>query len=117
MANPVFNQCPFALDICRIRGDTAAFSFDLKNPDSTDRTITGFTYLLTVDTLESPPDNTTQVFQLTGVEVSPIVTFTQTTDDADNLGDFFYDVEEIDGSSLIRTIIKGNFQMLQDITK
>jgi hypothetical protein len=54
------NQLPSALSLCRIRGDTFPFTICLEiNGAPLD--ITGFTIVLTVDELEEPPDNTTQI--------------------------------------------------------
>lgn len=83
--------------------------------------IAGHTFLLTVDTLADPPDNTTEVFQVTGVitdAVNGIVEFPLTNSDADNVGNFFFDIQMTETSSGKKdTVMNGSFNMEQDITK
>jgi hypothetical protein len=83
--------------------------------------ITGFTVVLTVDELEEPPDNTTQIFQSTGVITDGPggkVAFTLTDPQAATPpGDYYYDMQYTDLASKIRTFAKGTWQVLQDITK
>jgi len=84
--------------------------------------ITGYSFLLTVDTLQSPPDDTTKVFDVVGVlngdPTTGKVSFTPTVTDTNKTpGSYFYDVEMTDASSNIRTIAKSKWKMLQDISK
>lgn len=117
----LLNACPVPIDICVSRGDTRPFSFLLTSSGSA-RTITGFTYTLTVDTLENPTDTNTNVFALTGSVSSTetgVVSFAMTTSQADQspTTPHFFDVQETDGASDILTIIKGKYTFDQDITK
>jgi len=84
--------------------------------------VTGNTFLLTVNTLKDPPDNTTEVFQITGVVVPDQVNnkgeveFTPSTSDADNLGRFFFDIE-LTSATKPHTPIKGSYNVNQKITQ
>lgn len=84
--------------------------------------ITGATFIMTVSTLRDPPDNTTDLFQITGIPNADQVTnkgkvdFPLTDDDADNLGSFFFDVQMKSGVKR-STVMKDRFTFDQDITK
>ena len=108
--------------ITRFRGDTHPLTFALTDnaTPAVAIDITGFTFLLTVDTLEEPADALTNVFSVAGDIVSGVggtFKFTLTTGQADNLGEFFFDIEMIDAASAIRTIDKDTWTWTQDITK
>lgn len=114
------SQLPFALNLCRVRGDTFPFIVTIE-VDDVPLDITGFTIVLTVDTREEPPDATTVVFQASGVVTNgPAgqVTFSLTGPQAATTpGDYFYDMQYTDLGSKIRTFAKGTWTVLQDITK
>jgi len=81
--------------------------------------ITGATFIMTISTLRDPPDNTTDLFQITGVitdATNGVVDFPLTDDDADNLGSFFFDVQMKSGVKR-STVMKDRFTFDQDITK
>ena len=108
-------------DIIRKRGDTYADEFKIVS-DTTGSVIdiTDHTFLLTVDPEEKPTDTTNNIFQITGVitEASNgLVSFTPTVAQADNLGNFFYDLQMTEPDGKIRTIESGVFEIVQDITK
>jgi len=108
--------------ITRFRGDTHPLTFALTDnaTPAVAIDITGFTFLLTVDTLEEPGDALTNVFSIAGVIDSGVggtFKFTLTAPQADNLGEFFYDIELTDTASAIRTIAKDAWTWEQDITK
>ena len=108
------------INITRARGDTYRIRITF-TVDGLRLDLTGATLLLTVNSEENPVDATNQLFQLTGAifgdEKDGVVDFTQTTDDADNVGEFFHDVQMTAVGGEIRTLIKGQFLMVQDITK
>ena len=114
-------SCVQEHNICRKRGDTHPEVFQLKqNGVAVD--ITGDTFRLTVATRPDPPDNSFQVFQLTGsilVAASGTFQFTPNTTQADqNPGTYYYDVQWIENTSgQIRTILAGTWTFEQDITK
>ncbi len=119
MATPKLDICPFEANICMSRGDSKTFGFNMFEEDgTTPRTITGFTYLLTVNVKKKPEAADPIVFQLTGTEVSPVVSFSPTDANTDiTPKKYYFDVQEINGSGEKRTVIKGEFVIEQDITK
>lgn len=113
--------CVPEVKICRTRGDTFPFDIFLKDAAGVAIDVTGSTFLLSVNTLSDPPDISTQLFQLVGAIVAPgtngQVRFTPTTPDANQTpGTYFYDIQWTAGSS-IRTILRGEWEVEQDITK
>ena len=57
--------------------------------------------------------------QLTGVLPDPltgVVTFTPTELEADFIGDYYYDIQMVNGL-VKKTVVTGKFKMVQDITK
>lgn len=103
------------------RGDTRPILFQLFDPGTGEpEDITGYSFLLTVDTLQNPPDATTQVVQLTGAivtAVSGIFAFTPTALESDLLGAHYYDLQVTDDLGGIDTVEKGRISFRQDITK
>ncbi len=113
-------QTPSDIPICRKRGDTFPITFTIKDSAGVVVDITGFTYLLTVDPEEEPIASGNNLFQLTGVVPTGTdgkVTFTLSIGEADNLGEFFYDIQQTDGASALRTVVKSDWVFEQDITK
>lgn len=117
-------QIPKNVPLCRTRGDTAPWTFVIKDTATPPVVIdiTGRTYLLTLDTLEEPTDTATNVFELTGtvaVGTDGKVTFEMSLAQADALAiiEYFYDVQQTDGAGKLKTIIKSTFTVAQDITK
>lgn len=109
-----------AFKIQRFRGDTAPDVFNPTDDDGNFLDPTGFTFKLSIDSREEPTDTSTQLLQLIGVLVgSPItIQFTPTIVEADIVpGDYFYDFQTIDGGGRIKTSIKDDYEILQDITK
>lgn len=112
-------SCAAEYNICRSRGDTHPEIFQVKvNGVAVD--ITGDTFLLTVDPSPTPPDNVNNLFQIAGVLVTPaqgIVSFTPSLLQADQTpGVYFYDIQWTNGSE-VRTILRGQWEVVQDITK
>ncbi len=104
------------------RGDSYPILFTIKDAaSSTPIDLTGCSLLLTVDTLAEPPDDTTQVFQLTGaLDASPStgkVYFTPDTTDTATVGSYYYDVQLTDADGNIRTVVKSTLTIAMDITK
>ena len=111
-----------SIQIVRFRGDTYRLRITFTNADTGEPIdVTGAVLLLTVNSVAAPVDATDQLLQITGVNFGAgtdgVVDFTPTTDDADNVGDFFYDVQMTGSGGEIRTLLKGQFVMMQDITK
>lgn len=109
------------INVTRVRGDTFSFSFRITDSAGAVVDITGFTYKLSVDTLEDPSDEVTQLFKLTGVVptgTDGIVTFTLSEAQADQTPNtYYYDLEQTDLASKLRTPAKGEWTVTQDLTK
>lgn len=107
--------------ITRRRGDTYADEIIVKSKTTgLPIDITGYTFVMTVDTRQTPTDATTKVYQLTGAILNANggrVEFAPNATQADHVGDFFYDIEMTDGTGRKRTIVSGKYKYLQDITK
>lgn len=108
-------------DVTRKRGDTYADEIVVKSKKTKQPiNITGYTFLLTVDSRQAPTDETTKLYQLTGTILDAAagrVEFAPTALQADRVGAFFYDVQMADGSGRKRTIEGGKYKYVQDITK
>ena len=108
-------------NITRKRGDTYADELTLTSSSTgLPIDITGYSFLLTVDTRQSPDDETTQVYQVVGTILSGAngrVEFAPSAPQADHVGDYYYDVQMLDGAGRKRTIVSGKYKYTQDITK
>lgn len=105
----------------RYRGDTFANVFQVKDSLGDPVDITSYTFKLTVSSLRSPGDDSTQLFQLTGVLVQPLsgtVKFAPNGTQANQLpGTYYYDIQMTDSEGAIQTIAAGKYIIRQDITK
>lgn len=117
------DQRPVLLDICRERDDTFPFDLVLSlvgggNLDLQAPGVLAFT----VNSLEEPPDNSTEIFTNTPVVVEvvagPIQTVRVTVLAADVATpvEAFYDLQFVNGLSK-RTLVKGQWNISQDIGK
>ena len=115
------NLCAYSIDICVTRGDTVAWTFAVKDSAGVAVDITGSSFLLTVDPSDEPANSDNNLFQLTGtITDAPngIVQFEMTTGQADQTPNvYFFDLQQTDASSRIRTIARGKFEFVQDLTK
>lgn len=106
-------------EICRKRGDTFPIEIQVTNKTTgANLDITGNTFTLSVSTEEEPP-TASYVFQSTGtilVALDGTVTFPISDTDADNLGEFFFDIEMVAGT-IKTTVMGGTYVVTQDITK
>ena len=111
---------PTIEDICVSRGDSPVIPVTVEDDAGAAINITGGTFLLTVDPSSKPTDASNLVFSVAGViliAVDGTLTFSPTTTDTDQVpGTYFYDVQMILAGST-RTILKGKFEIQQDITK
>lgn len=109
------------IDIERKRGDTYADEFIIKSKATKKPVnIAGYTFLLTVDPAKAPIDATNNLYQLTGTILDAAagrVEFAPSALQADQLGNFFYDVQMVDGAGRKRTVESGKYKFTQDITK
>jgi hypothetical protein len=106
--------------ITRYRGDTAPDQFTITR-DGTAVDITGCTFELSVNSEKDPVDITSQLFSVAGTitaAASGEVEFAPSAVEADQTpGRYFFDVEMVDGTGAIRTVTKGVYRFVQDITK
>lgn len=121
--------------ICRYRGDTDPITVTIR--DATTKVIqdlTGFTnFTLSVTSIENPTDDTTTVFKLAGdtsnannLTNGKVVFNYSTLQDSlgasvaistITAGNYFYDIQQTDAAGNIKTIAKGEFELLEDNTK
>lgn len=118
------SRAPANLKQVYTRGDTDPVQFRLTDKDGAAIDITGYTFRLSVDTVENPADTNrptaTEVFAVNGTITdgpNGRFEFPMTTTESNQApGTYYYDVERTNGTA-VRTIIKSTFQMMQDITK
>lgn len=106
------------------RGDSRAKGFKLTDESGTAVDITGFTFILTVNTHRNPDPAVpigTELFSVAGVIIDAnegTFSFAPTAVDTDQLpADYFYDIQMTDAGGGIQTIIKGKFVVIQDVSK
>lgn len=114
------NFSPTREEICIVRGDTPVIPVTVQDSAGTAIDISAGTFTLTVDVSDSPADASGNLFTLTGTVTdgpNGIVTFQPTTTQSNQTpGEYFYDVQ-MDLAGSVRTILKGDFVIEQDITK
>jgi hypothetical protein len=106
-------------DIIRKRGDTYPIEF-IVTGNGVPIDISTASFVLTVDPSRAPTSAATNLFALTGVVTNGpagAVKFTPTPSQVDRVGNFFYDVQMVDGTGAIRTVQAAKFNLAQDITK
>jgi len=106
--------------ITRTRGDTYPFTVTFRDSAGALVDLTGASFILTVNEEEDPDADELPEFSLVGVVAAPltgVVEFTLSESDADHVGRFFYDIQMTDVQGYIRTMMRGTFEMQQDITK
>lgn len=114
--------------IARKRGDTAPDKLFILDPESPGNPldITGFSFILTVNTEQDPdpvgpPIVGTELVSVTGTITdgpNGEVEFPWSAGDADQTPeDYFYDVQQTDTAGRILTIAKERYIIQQDVTK
>lgn len=115
------DQTPTVINISRTRGDTFPFIFTVQDSSGNPINITSYTFLLSVDIVADPVDDSGQLLQITGTIAdgpNGKVQFTPSANDADQVpSTYYYDVQMKDTVDAIRTIAKGTWIVEQDITK
>jgi hypothetical protein len=108
-------------EITRYRGDTISDEFTVTSASGDAVDITAADFVMTIDTLKAPPDDTTKVATLVGVVTdgpAGRVEFPFTEPDADQApGKYFYDIQMTDSNGKIQTLTVGTYIFKQDITK
>lgn len=110
-----------ATDIERFRGDTAADEFTITDSAEQVIDISGYSFTLTVSSIENPPDSSSVLYSLTGTIIDAangVVEFVPTALNADQKPTtYYYDLEMTTAAGRIKTIEKGKYIYKQDITK
>lgn len=105
----------------RKRGDTAPDVVNVTDVNGGAINIAGFSYTMTLNTEKRPSDTAQQVAQITGTISDPangVVEFIWDALSADQTpGKYWYDIEQVDASGLVKTIAKNLYIIYQDITK
>lgn len=113
-------------DIEWYRGDSFSFGIRIKDKRTAEYIdLTGYSFLLTVNSEEDPSDSSKTLFQVVGVLDEDQVLnkgwvyFTpKISDTADALIDtYYYDIQLMQSVGRPRTVAKHSFTLLQDITK
>lgn len=108
--------------ITRKRGDTYADELIIKSKKTgLPVPITGYSFVLTVDPTKDPTSAATNLYSIVGVILDAAegrVEFAPTPLQADVApGNYFYDVQMIDGAGRKRTIVLDKYKYEQDISK
>lgn len=108
-------------DITRHRGDTAADLITIQTSAGVAIDITGYAFILTVNSEENPPDVATELYSLTGTildAAAGTVEFVPTAMQADQKPhEYYFDIQMTDDVGRIKTIDKGSYTYVQDISK
>lgn len=105
------------------RGDTApiGLSFVQKEDPAQAYDLSGLTLTITANTHQNPTDDTNELWSVSMTVTSAsggLAEFSLNATQADmSPGTYYFDVESLNGSSKIKTLVKGAFKVLQDIHK
>jgi hypothetical protein len=114
----LLNRCPVEIDICVTRGDTEPFGFNMLEPDGvTPSDLTGNTYKFTVSSEKSPKDTVNQIFENVPTFLGNVVTVALSDVEADNVGNYYYNLQKTSDVPKPFTEIKGKITFEQDVTK
>ncbi len=111
------------IHIHRKRGDNHPIQFTIKDDavPPVAINIAGFSFRLVVDPENDPADAANNILDLAGVLTDAgngVVEFQPTAVQMDITPDtYFHEVQMIDGSTKIRTVVEGKFIIDQDIAK
>ncbi len=111
-----------AKTICWARGDTDPKSFLITSAVGVVEDISGWTFILTVNSQQDPADITSQLFAITGVfqtdGTDGLIVFTPAINDTDLTPEtYYYDIERRIGGINIKTLVKATVLIVQDISK
>jgi hypothetical protein len=109
-----------AFDICWARADNDPKGFTIKDSAGAAIDITGFSFSMTVNSEKNPTINPPE-FTVAGVLDDPTngkVSFSPLTTETDIApGTYWYDIQQTDTASKVKTLVKGKLLIIQDITK
>lgn len=111
------------ITIQRYRGDTVPDVYNILDDDDGNALdiSTGYQFKMTLNSEKNPADDTNKLYSVTGtITNGPAgeVSFSPSTLQADQTpGTYYYDVQMIYPSGAIKTLEKGRYVYLQDITK
>ncbi len=107
--------------INRYRGDTVPDEITVKQPDGSPQDLTSYSFLLTVNSVKNPPDDTTQLFQVVGTIIDApngVVEFAPNSTQANQTpGKYYFDIQAITPTGRKHTISAGIYRFKQDVTK
>lgn len=108
---PVLSLCPASLDIYVRRGDEMPFTTTLYGSTGQPFNLTGYTVNLVVDSLQNPPNTSTQLFTVTGVVTNAsqgVVQFALSSLQAMTAaGRYYYDLVILDGLGHMLRMAEG----------
>lgn len=111
----------YTYQINRVRGDTYADQGVVNSKrDGLPVDLSGCTLTMTLNSVRNPVDNSTEIYQLDGImidAVNGVVGFAPNSQQADIVGLFYYDVQLVDVSGIVRTLVKDVYVYEEDITK
>jgi len=110
-----------AQDFIEYRGDTSVLTLTFKKADGTAQPITGWTVFLTLKTNKLDPDANALVSKTITSHADPtngITIITIAASETINLlGKYFYDIQYKTDLGVIKTVLDGTYQFLEDVTK
>jgi len=115
-----------AFDLCWGRGDNDPKGFTIKDSAGVAIDVTGFTFTMTVNSAKDPdpvgpPIVGVEQFTIVGTLVDAVngrISFSPLVAETDiPASTYFYDIEQTDVASKIKTLVKGKLKILQDISK
>jgi hypothetical protein len=104
------------------RGDTYPIELTITDVSGNPVDLSGVTFKMTVNSDKTPVDDSTKLFQVNGVldylPTTGKVYFTPTAlNTALSPGKYYYDIQMLSPNGNIRTLVKDEFRITQDITK
>jgi hypothetical protein len=111
------------IDIVRKRGDTYPTIFVLTNKETRQPYADisdGYSFVLVVDPDPFPIGTTGNVFASTGEVLDGAtarVGFPLSANDANNVGEYYYEAQMVDPSGYVRTFASGRYTFVQDLAK
>ena len=111
-----------SMHLKRYRGDTYKHLLVIQDSNGNPIDITGYSFILTINKERDPTDGSNIVLTMTGViedAAEGKVALQPALNDinAADIGSWYFDIQQTDGAGDIRTLVKGRYDILQDISK